>query len=376
MSVSRDYYEILGVPRNASEEEIKKAFRRLAFKYHPDHNKEPGAEEKFKEINEAYEVLSDTKKRASYDRYGRATTLDWAGFDEFNFGGLGDIFDAFFGATTSAQQRTPRKGNDLKANLTISFEEAVFGTNKNIELWRIEACTLCGGLGSKPGTNPEKCPNCNGRGEVRRIQQGIFGRFTYATTCPRCHGEGSVISNPCPQCKGSGKEKVKRTLTVTIPPGVDETYQLRLPNQGDAGEYGGPPGDIHISLSIKPHHLFTRKGYEIVYELPINFAQAALGDSITIPTIDGDAILKIPAGTQSGAIFRIKGKGVPHLNKRGRGDHVVIIKVVTPQSMTARERQLFEELARILPKPEIPREKASGHAQGTKADSTTQLGQH
>jgi molecular chaperone DnaJ len=357
MATSRDYYEILGVPRNASEEEIKRAFRRLAFKYHPDHNKEPSAAEKFKEINEAYEVLSDARKRATYDRYGRAGTLDWAGFDEFNLGGLGDIFDAFFGATTAARQRIPRKGNNLHANLTISFEEAVFGANKEIELWRIEVCSVCHGIGSRPGTNPERCPNCNGKGEVRRVQQGIFGRFTYVTACPRCHGDGSVITDPCLHCKGTGREKVKRRLTVTIPPGVDEGYQLHLPNQGDAGEYGGPPGDILVALSIKPHHLFTRKGYDIVYELPINFAQAALGDSIAIPTIDGEAMLKIPAGTQHGTVFRIKGKGVPHLNKRGRGDQVVVVKVVTPQAMSARERQLFEELAKTLPTPEVPKGK-------------------
>lgn len=355
MSVSRDYYEILGVHRNASDEEIKRAFRRLAFKYHPDHNKDPEATEKFKEINEAYEVLSDPRKRAMYDRSGRITTVDWAGFDDFNFGGLGDIFDAFFGSTTTTQKRVPRKGNNLQTNLTISFQEAAFGADKKIEVWRVENCTLCKGIGSKPGSNPEKCPNCNGKGDVRRIQQGIFGRFTYTTTCPRCRGEGLIITNPCPHCKGTGKEKIKRTLTVTIPPGVDESYQLHLPNQGDAGEYGGPPGDVYVALSVKPHRFFTRKGYDIIYELPINFAQAALGDSVTVPTLEGDAILKIPPGTQNGTAFRIKGKGVPYLNKKGRGDHIVIVKVVTPQSMTIRQRQLFEELAKTLPTPEIPR---------------------
>ncbi len=375
MPPSKDYYEILGVSRNANEEEIKRAFRRLAFKYHPDHNKEPGAEEKFKEINEAYEVLSDARKRAIYDRQGRATRLDWAGFDEFNFGGLGDIFDAFFGATTAAQQRVPRKGNNLQANLTISFEEAIFGAEKQLELWRVEACPICHGIGSKPGTNPEKCPNCNGKGEVRRVQQGIFGRFTYSTTCPRCHGEGSIILHPCPHCKGAGKEKVKRTLTVNIPPGVDETYQFHLPNQGDAGEYGGPPGDVYVALSIKPHRLFTRKGYDIIYELPINFAQAALGDSIAIPTIEGDAILKIPAGTQHDTVFRIKGKGVPHLNKKGRGDQAVIVKVVTPEYVTSRQRQLFEELAKTLPTPEIPRGKAFKSTDRTRRGNTNGLEQ-
>jgi molecular chaperone DnaJ len=355
MSGNRDYYEILGVPRNASDEEIKKAFRKLAFKYHPDHNKDESAEEKFKEINEAYEVLSDTTKRASYDRYGRVATADSFDFEDFGFGGLGDIFDAFFGATTArAKRRSPQRGADLRANLTLSFEEAVFGADKQLEVWRIENCSACQGLGSQPGTNPQKCPNCNGNGEVRRVQQSLFGRFVHAATCPHCKGEGTVINNPCRQCKGNGKERVKRKLTVPVPPGVDENYQMRLSKEGDAGIYGGSPGDIYINFSVKPHKFFARKENDILYELPINFAQAALGDNIEVPTLDGKTEIKIPPGTQDRKVFHIKGKGAPRLNSKSRGDQLVIIRIVSPQSMDANQRRLFEELAKTLPKAKIP----------------------
>jgi molecular chaperone DnaJ len=351
----RDYYKILGVPRNASDEEIKKAFRKLAFKYHPDHNHEPDAEGKFKEINEAYEVLSNAEKRASYDRFGRVATADVFGFEDMGFGGLGDIFDAFFGTTTTrAQHRSPQKGGDLRTNLTLSFEEAVFGASKEIEISRIENCSICHGVGSQPGTNPEKCPNCNGNGEVRRIQQSLFGRFVHAAACPHCKGEGTVINNPCRQCKGSGKERVKRKLTVTIPAGIDDNYQMRLSHEGDAGKYGGHPGDVFINFSVKPHKFFVRKEYDIFYELPVNFAQAALGDNIEVPALDGKVSLKIPAGTQHGNTFRIKGKGVPHLHGRGKGDELVVVRVITPQSMDDDQRRIFEKLAKILPAAKIP----------------------
>ncbi|MBM4446599.1 MAG: molecular chaperone DnaJ [Chloroflexi bacterium] len=355
MPTNRDYYEILGVPRNASNEEIKKAFRKLAFKYHPDHNKESGAEETFKEINEAYEVLSDAQKRASYDRYGNVATADRFGFEDLGFGGLGDIFDAFFGATTArAQRRSPQKGSDLRANLTLSFEEAVFGIEKQFDIWRIENCSVCNGLGSQPGTNPQKCTNCNGNGEVRRTQQSLFGRFVHTATCPHCKGEGTVINNPCHQCKGSGKERIKRKLTVNVPSGIDESYQLRLSNEGDAGRYGGSPGDIYINFSVKPHKVFKRKDLDIFYELPINFAQAALGGDLEVPTLDGNATLKIPPETQNGKVFRIKGKGIPRLHGRGKGDQLVIIRVVTPQSIDTNQRRLFEELAKTLPTAKMP----------------------
>jgi molecular chaperone DnaJ len=358
MPMNRDYYDLLGVPRSASNEEIKRAFRKLAFQYHPDHNSDDGAEEKFKEINEAYEVLSDDKKRASYDRFGRVATADGFDFEDFGLGGFGDIFDAFFGGTAAkTKHRAPTKGSDLRSSLTISFEEAVFGTQKQFEVSRVENCSLCHGIGSQPGTNPQKCPDCNGNGEIRRVQQSLFGRFVHAGMCPQCKGEGTIISSPCRQCKGSGRERIKRKLTLNVPPGIDENYQMRLSNEGDAGRYGGPPGDIYINFSITAHESFVRKGYDILYELPINFAQAALGDSVEVPTLGSKSIVKIPAGTQTGRIFRIKGQGIAHLNRRGKGDEIVIVRVVTPQSMDTNQRRLFEELAKALPSAKMPGEK-------------------
>lgn len=355
MPVNRDYYETLGVPRNASDEQIKKAFRRLAFQYHPDHNEKAGAEERFKEINEAYEVLSDTEKRASYDRYGRVATSGLSGFEDFSFGGLGDIFDAFFGGTTTrARRRAPQKGADLQTRLSLSFEEAIFGTDKPIEISRVENCSACRGVGSRPGTNPERCPDCDGNGEVRRIQQSLFGRFVHTATCPRCHGEGTVITHPCPQCKGSGREKAKRKLTVTVPPGVDESNSMRFRGEGEAGIYGGSPGDVYVTFSITPHDVFVRRGTDILYELPINFAQAALGNSVEVPTVDGKTTLKIPPGTQNDKVFRIRGKGVPRLDGKSRGDQLVIIRVVTPRSLKDNQQRLFQELAETLPEAEMP----------------------
>jgi molecular chaperone DnaJ len=354
MPRNKDYYQILGVPRNASDEDIKKAYRKLAFQHHPDHNKSDQAGDKFKEINEAYEVLCNADKRAQYDRYGRVLGSEWSGFDDFTFGGLGDIFDAFFGgATTTTRRRAPRKGNDLHMSLDLSFEEAIFGTDKNFDIWRVENCQVCRGIGSEPGTNPQKCPNCNGNGEVRRVQQSIFGKFMHTATCSQCHGEGSVVTQPCHKCKGNGREKVKRKLTVTIPPGIDEAYQMRLSGEGEAGIYGGSTGDLYINFSVETHKLFERRGYDIFYELPLNFAQAALGDEIEVPTVDNSTTtLKVPPGTQEGKILRIKGKGVPRLDGKGRGDQLVAIRVVTPQSLNDKQKKLFEELAKTLPRPE------------------------
>ena len=362
MATNRDYYETLGVPRNATSEQIKKAFRKLAFQYHPDHNGEAGAEESFKEINEAYEVLSDPNKKDSYDRYGRAGAQDMFGFEDFSFGGLGDIFEAFFGGatTTKTRHRAPQKGADLQTKLTLSFEEAVFGTDKEIEIWRIENCSLCHGIGCESGTNPETCPDCNGSGQVRRVQQSLFGRFVQTGTCSHCHGEGTVITHPCPQCKGSKKERVKRKLEATIPPGIEETHQMRLSGEGDAGTHGGSPGNVYIGFSIKPHKFFIRKGTDILYELAINFAQAALGNNIEVPTLDGEETLKIPPGTQNGKVFRMKGKGVPRLDGRGRGDQMVIVRIVTPQSLDDNQRRLLEELAVTLPPAEMPENEDKG----------------
>ncbi len=359
MATTRDYYEILGVPRRATDEEIKKAFRRLAFQYHPDRNKQSGAEERFKEINEAYEVLSDPDKRVNYDRYGQATAPGMPGFEGFDFGGFGDIFEAFFGGTTTTSQRAPRKGADLKTRLEISFEEAIFGTEREIEVWRTEICPACNGIGSKPGINPVKCPDCHGTGQVRQTQQSIFGRFVNITTCQRCQGKGTIITNPCSQCKGTGRDKIKRKLSINIPPGVDEGFQLRMSGEGEAGAYGGAPGNLYIFLSVKSHPIFERDGDNIVYELPINFAQAALGAEIEVPTLDGNTMLKIPAGTQHGKVFRLKGRGVPHLNSRGHGDQIIQINLVTPTSLDEKQRRLFEELAKTLPHNHPPKDKGS-----------------
>jgi len=356
MAIKQDYYEVLGLPRNATEEEIRRAFRKLAFQYHPDRNKEPGAEDKFKEINEAYQVLSDPEKRRSYDRYGRVATE--GSFPNFGFGGLGDIFESFFGGFGEppfgrTAQRAPQRGNSLQHHLTLSFEEAVFGCRKEVEIQRIEFCPLCHGIGSQPGTNPQTCPECSGVGQVRKTQQSIFGRFTHITTCPRCEGSGTIITNPCPQCRGRGRIKIKRKLVADIPAGVDDNHQLCLKGEGDAGLYGGTPGDLYITLSVKSHDLFRREGVDILYKLPINFTQAALGDEIDIPSLDGKVGLKIPPGTQSGKVFRLKGKGISYIGNKGRGDLIVEVQVVTPQRLDGKQRQLFEELAKTLPKTKL-----------------------
>lgn len=356
MAIKQDYYELLGVPRNASDEEIKRAFRKLAFQYHPDRNREPGAEEKFKEINEAYQVLSDPEKRNRYDRYGRVDVE--GGFPDFGFGGLGDIFESFwdgFGTIFErTAQRVPQKGDSLQSHLTLSFKEAVFGCNKEVEIQRIEFCPSCHGIGSEPGTTPETCPDCRGTGQVRRVQQSIFGRYTSTTTCSRCRGSGTVINNPCSQCQGRGRIKVKRKIRVNIPAGVDEGYRLRLDGEGSAGLYGGPPGDLYVTLSVKPHNLFHRDGSDILYELSINFAQAALGDEVRVPSLDGKVDLKIPPGTQNGKTFRCKGKGIPYIDGKGRGDLLIKISVITPQHLDKNQRRLFEELAKGLPRTEPP----------------------
>jgi molecular chaperone DnaJ len=349
MAEKRDYYEVLGVPKGASEEEIKKAFRSLAFKYHPDRNREDGAEEKFKEINEAYEVLSDPEKRAAYDRYGYGGREGFfrQGFEGFDLGGFGDIFEAFFGGTTATRQ-APQRGADLHQRLTITLEEVASGAEKEIEVLRTEYCSLCQGTGSKPGTQPARCPNCNGTGQVRRVHQSIFGRFTNVTPCPKCRGEGKIITDPCPQCRGTGREKFHRTLAVKIPAGVEDGSRIRLTGEGDAGEKGGSPGNLFITLSVAEHPLFTRDGDDILYELSINFAQAALGTEVEVPTLDGNSNLKIPAGSQSGQIFRLRHKGIPHLHGGGRGDQLVGLQVVTPETLTKRQRELFEELSQTL----------------------------
>ncbi len=349
MPAKRDYYEVLGIDRNATDENIRKAFRELAFKYHPDHNRGDGAEEKFKEANEAYEVLSDTSKRATYDRFGHSGGSGFFGRDSEGFDfGFGDIFDAFFGGTTTSTRQAPQQGASLQTRLSLTLEEAAFGSEEEIDITRTENCSKCQGTGSKPGTQPVRCPNCDGAGEVRRVQASIFGRFTNITTCPRCHGEGRIITEPCPTCRGSGRQKQHRRISVKVPPGVDNGNQIRLRGEGEAGTRGGPPGDLFVVITVIEHEYFRRDGDNILYELPLNFAQVALGTEVEVPTLDDDSKLKIPAGCQTGTVFRLKNKGVSHLNGRGRGDQLVMVSLVTPESLNKEQQRLFKELADSL----------------------------
>lgn len=348
----RDYYEVLGVSKSASDEEIKKAYRKLAKKYHPDMNPDSKeAEAKFKEANEAYEVLSNPEKRAKYDQFGHA------GVDP-NFGGggfgggfdmgdidLGDIFGSFFGGGFSGfggqQQRAnaPQKGQSLRANLTVSFEEAAFGCEKEIELNRTETCSDCQGSGCQPGTTAETCPDCRGAGVVR-IQRG-GGGFAFSTTapCSRCRGTGKLIHSPCNSCGGTGSVRKKQRIKVTIPAGIDDGQAISLRGQGNAGTNGGPAGDLIVGVRIKPHPQFKREGTTVLYEQPISFYQATMGAELEIPTIDGKVKYTLPAGTQTGTVFRLRGKGIPVLQGRGRGDQIVTVKVQVPTNLTTEQRE-------------------------------------
>lgn len=356
MPVKRDYYEVLGVGRNATNEEIRRAFRKLAFQYHPDRNHEDGTAEKFKEVNEAYEALSDPDKRAAYDRFGHSGAEGFfgRGFEGFDFGGFGDIFDAFFGGATTATRQAPQRGTDVHCSVTISLEEVAFGCEKELTISHLEHCSLCQGTASNPGSQPSRCPDCNGSGQVRRVQTSIFGRFVTTATCNRCRGEGRVITDPCPQCRGTGNEKRQRTIQVKIPLGVDNGSQIRLSSQGNVGSRGGSPGDLYITIAVEEHEFFTRDGDSIIYELPVNFAQAALGTEVEVPTLDGKAKLKIPAGSQTGKVFQLKNKGIPHLHRSGHGDQLVTLFVVTPEKLNEKQRQLLQELAKNLDDSNMP----------------------
>jgi len=350
MAAKRDYYEVLGVQRNASQEEIKKAFRRLARQYHPDINREAGAEATFKEINEAYEVLSDAEKRALYDRFGHNGPLG-GGYDPFGGDPFGSIFEAFFGGASQRQgQRGPQRGADLRYTLSISFEEAVFGTEKEIEYRRQETCPTCRGRGAEPGTDPVRCPKCGGLGEIRQ-RAPIFNMVT-VTTCDQCRGEGTVIAIPCKECRGDGRVRQGRRLTVKVPAGIDGASQMRITGEGDAGPRGGPYGNLYVALDVQPHQYFVREGNDILLELPLNVAQAALGTEIEVPTVDGAEQLRVPPGTQTGATFRLRSKGVPFLRGSGRGDQIVVARVVVPGRLNDHQRKLFQELEKALdPEP-------------------------
>ncbi|MBI2866560.1 MAG: molecular chaperone DnaJ [Chloroflexi bacterium] len=361
MPTKRDYYDLLGLGRDASEEEIKRAFRKLAFQYHPDRNRDKNAEEVFKELNEAYQVLSDPEKRAAYDRFGHAGVPVGApgwqgeGMDSFDFfGGLGDLFESFFGGTTTRARRAPQRGADLLYDLALSFEEAALGCGKEIEAARMENCSRCNGVGSEPESSPSRCPACQGTGEIRRVSRSLFGQFVNVAVCSRCRGEGTVITDPCRQCEGTGKERRPRRLRVRVPAGVDTGSQIRLNEEGDVGHWGGPPGHLYVRIRVEEHPYLQRDGYDLLYILPVSFPQAALGDEVEVPTLDSSLRVKIPSGTQSGKTFVFKGKGIPRLQQPGRGDLVVRVQVVTPSSLNEYQKRLVQELDKALGRPKHP----------------------
>jgi len=354
MPSKRDYYEVLGVSRQATDEEIKKAFRSKAMQYHPDRNAEPEAAEKFKECAEAFEILSDGERRANYDRFGHAASNFGAGgfssnYANFDFGNLGDIFEQFFGAAGgfggSTRKRTNRQGQSITMDLNLDFAEAVLGVEKEIEVKRDECCSDCNGSGAKKGTSPQTCPQCNGSGEVVQVQRSVFGQFRNTTICSNCQGRGTIINDPCLSCRGSGVVFNKRKIVVKIPAGVDNGSQVRLSGEGYAGSFGAPSGHIYFNITVRSHKFFQREGQEIYYEMPLNFAQAALGCDITAPTLYGDEKIKVPSGTQNGKEFRLKGKGAPSLNGYTKGDQVCVVSIQTPKKLSREQKELFEKLS-------------------------------
>lgn len=345
----RDYYEVLGVTRSSSETEIKSSYRKLAMQFHPDRNPgNPEAEEKFKEASEAYSVLIDSEKRARYDQFGHAGMGNggFSGFDPSTFSDFsdifGDLFSDFFGVNVNTGSRRSRshKGADSRADLTLTFEEAAFGKKTEVRVRRYESCDQCRGTGAAPGKSPVSCSTCAGRGQVR-YQQGFF---SVARTCPACNGAGRVIADPCSKCKGEGRQMRERTVEVTVPPGVEDGTRIRYSEQGDAGYNSGPAGDLYVVLHVKPHAFFEREGKDLYCSVPVSFSQAALGAEITIPTLEGDYKLKVPEGTQSGTVLKVRGKGVPSIRDRGKGDLHVQVRVQTPSKLNKRQRELLAEL--------------------------------
>lgn len=360
-TTKRDYYEVLGIGRTASEDDIRKAYRRLALQYHPDRNREPGAAEMFKEVKEAYEILSDGEKRSMYDRFGHAATERGfnGGFNGFSGFGIEDIFESFFGASAGAaggRRSRVQRGVDLRTDVTLTLEEAVFGADKEITYPKHETCTRCTGKGIEPGKQPVPCPKCSGSGEIRRSHQSIFGQMVNVSMCDRCRGEGTLIQDPCTECRGQGAVRVTKTLRVTIPPGIDDNSQIRLSNEGEPGPRGGPPGHLYLLIHVQPHRYFHRQGNDLLIELPINIAQAVLGDDLEIESLDGPVPVKVPAGTQSGKTIRARGKGVPFLRDQGRGDLLVRLKVAIPTELSGEQRDLFKKLAATFDGKVTPQE--------------------
>ena len=357
----RDYYEVLGVSRGASEDEIKKAYKKMARKYHPDLN--PGdktAEEKFKEVNEAYEVLSDADKKARYDQYGHAGVDPnfgaggfGGGFDgSFDFGDLGDIFGSFFGGGFGGGRRTnpnaPQRGESIRMSIAISFEEAAFGCEKAVTVDRMETCDTCHGNGCAPGTTPEVCPDCHGTGTVQVRRQTPMGVFATSSPCTRCGGKGRIIHQPCKDCRGTGTVRKRKTIQASIPAGIDNGQTISIRGQGHAGKNGGPAGDLLITITVRPHELFRREGTSVLCEAPITFTQAVLGAELEIPTIDGKVKYTLPEGTQSGTTFRLKGKGIPSLNGRGRGDQYVSVYIETPRNLNKEQKEALKKFAETM----------------------------
>lgn len=355
----RDYYDVLNVPRNATKEQIKNEYRKLALKYHPDRNKEPGAEERFKEISEAYAVLSDDEKRAQYDRFGHAgidarysaeDIFRGVDFDEifrdmgFGFGGFDSIFDMFFGG--GRRTRGPARGEDLRYDLEISLEQAYSGLETEIEVPRRERCTECNGSGAKPGTSPKKCSECGGTGQIQHVQVSGFMRFARIEPCGKCRGRGVMIEKPCIVCRGQGIVERHRRISLKIPRGVDTGSQLILRGEGDTPDGGGQRGDLYVVVHVRPHEVFTREGNDLICRIDVPFSRAALGGEVDVPTLDGPAKIMMPPGTQSGAAFRLRKRGMPALKENGRGDEVVYVQVKIPTKLTPRQRELIQDLSR------------------------------
>lgn len=347
----RDYYEVLGISRDADTDEVKKAYRSLARQWHPDANRAPGAVEKFKELTEAYEILKDPEKRARYDQFGHAAAEGGGGFGDFSdpFGaGFGDLFEALFGGIPHRQRRAgPQRGSDLALELEITLEEAFAGLEREFAVPRWVQCATCQGSGARPGSRSTSCSHCNGRGQVSTEQQTFLGRVMTSRTCERCAGTGTYIEHPCSDCRGHGRVRTTRTSTVKIPPGADTGLRLRLTGQGEAGERGGPPGDLYIVLRVKEHPLFVRQDDDILSKQAISFAQAALGTQLRVPTLDGEAELRVPAGIQTGSVMRLRGRGMVRLRGGGRGDQQVTLVVETPTELTEAERELYRQLAKL-----------------------------
>lgn len=373
MAEKRDYYEVLGVDRSASDADIKKAYRNLAKKYHPDAN--PGdatAEAKFKEINEAYSVLSDSETKARYDQYGHAGTDPnfgaggfGGGFGGFGggFGGdafdLGDLFgDLFGGGRRSSRPNAPQKGADIETYITLTFEEAAFGCTKEIEFTRVETCSSCKGSGANGANGVETCKTCNGTGTVRTIQRTPFGSMQSQRPCSACKGTGKIIKDPCTECKGSGVNRIKKKLSVNIPAGIDDEQRVILRGQGNHGSNGGPAGDLYVEVRVKPHKLFVREGNDIHFEMPISYAEAVLGAKLTVPTLEGESEFSIPEGTQSGSVFSLRGKGIPQVHGKGRGDIYVTVTVEVPKSLNSKQKELLKHFDEAMGNKNTPKKQS------------------